>query len=196
MIKIALIRHSRTKGNVEKRYIGSTDEELCTEGIELIKAKTFPLVEALYCSPLSRCIQTAKLIYKEKEPFIYDNLKECNFGLFENKNYKELKGDINYQKWMDSKGSLPFPNGESPEMFKIRCIQAFDEIIRDIIQNNIKSSAAIVHGGTIMAILDEYSSPHQDFFHWQVENCEGFLIEINEEEWGKGDKKVTIMERI
>ena len=54
----------------------------------------------------------------------------------------------------------------------------------------------IVHGGTIMAILDEYSSPHEDFFHWQVNNCEGFIIEINKNLWKKGDKKVTVMELI
>ena len=42
MIKIALIRHSKTKGNIEKRYIGSTDESLCKEGIDLINQNPFP----------------------------------------------------------------------------------------------------------------------------------------------------------
>lgn len=196
MIKIALIRHSITKGNLEKRYIGITDEVLCEVGIDLIKSKSFPLVEAVYCSPLVRCVETAKLIYKDIEPIIYKDLRECNFGLFENKNYKELEGNIHYQKWIDSNGTLDFPEGESTEEFKKRCVQAFDEIINDIFQRNIKSSAMIVHGGTIMAILDEYSSPHKDYFHWQVKNCEGFIIEIDKNLWRKGDKKVTMMELI
>ena len=196
MIKIALIRHSITKGNLEKRYIGTTDESLCKVGIDLIKSKSFPLVEAVYCSPLARCVETAKLIYKDIEPIIYKELRECNFGLFENKNYKELEGNIHYQNWIDSNGTLNFPEGESPEEFKNRCVKTFDEIIKDILQKNIKSIAMIVHGGTIMAILDEYSSPHKDFYHWQVNNCEGFIIEIDKNLWRKGDKKVTLKELI
>ena len=196
MIKITLIRHSITKGNLEKRYIGTTDESLCKLGIDLIKSKSFPLVEAVYCSPLVRCVETAKLIYKDIEPIIYKNLRECNFGLFENKNYIELEGNIQYQKWIDSNGTLKFPDGESPEEFKNRSVKTFDEIIKDILKKNIKSSAMIVHGGTIMAILDKYSYPHKGFYHWQVNNCEGFIIEIDEILWRKGDKKVTVMELI
>lgn len=196
MIKIALIRHSKTKGNLEKRYIGSTDEVLCREGIDLIKSKSFPLAKAVYCSPLARCVETSKLIYNDIEPIIYKDLRECNFGLFENKNYKDLEGNIHYQNWIDSKGTLSFPKGESPEEFKNRCVHEFNEIINDIFQKNVESSALIVHGGTIMAILDEYSSPHKDFYHWQVNNCEGFIIEINKNLWKKGDKKVTVMELI
>ena len=30
-MKIVLIRHGATKGNLEKRYIGRTDEDLCGE---------------------------------------------------------------------------------------------------------------------------------------------------------------------
>ncbi|HEY5524967.1 MAG TPA: histidine phosphatase family protein [Clostridium sp.] len=196
MIKIALIRHSKTKGNLEKRYIGSTDESLCQVGIDLIKSKAFPLAKVVYCSPLARCVETSKLIYNDIEPIIYKDLRECNFGLFENKNYKELEGNIHYQKWIDSNGTLNFPNGEKPEAFQNRCVNIFDEIINDILKKNVEFSAMIVHGGTIMAILDKYSSPHEDFFHWQVNNCEGFIIEINKNLWKKGDKKVTVLELI
>ena len=37
---IYFIRHGATAGNLEKRYIGRTDEELCTEGIERLKDLT------------------------------------------------------------------------------------------------------------------------------------------------------------
>ena len=36
-MKIVLIRHGATKGNLEKRYIGRTDEDLCGEGIKKLK---------------------------------------------------------------------------------------------------------------------------------------------------------------
>ena len=31
-MKIYLIRHGETKGNLKKKYIGRTDEKLCSEG--------------------------------------------------------------------------------------------------------------------------------------------------------------------
>ena len=38
-MRIYLIRHSMTKGNKEKRYIGTTDESLCLEGIQLLEER-------------------------------------------------------------------------------------------------------------------------------------------------------------
>lgn len=180
MIKIVLIRHSKTEGNLHGRYIGKTDEHLCDEGIELIKSKVFPEVQAVYSSPLLRCIETAKMIYKDFEPIIYDDLRECDFGDFENKNYKELDGNPDYQRWIDSNGMIPFPNGEDIKSFKIRSTKVFEEIIADIIGKNLHTSAIIAHGGTIMAILDKYSNPHKDFYNWQVKNCCGYVLEFDE----------------
>lgn len=183
MIKIILIRHSKTQGNIEGRYIGITDEHLCEEGIELLKSRSYPEVESVYCSPLLRCIETAQIIYKDLGYKIYNDLRECSFGDFENKNYEELKNNEYYQKWIDSNGTLPFPNGEGTDKFKNRCISAFDNIVEDIIENNLKTSAIIVHGGTIMSILDKYSFPHESFYNWQIKNGEGYSVEIDEEMW-------------
>lgn len=190
MIRIALIRHSKTLGNTYGRYIGKTDEHLCNEGIELIKTKDFPVVEAVYSSPLLRCIETSKLIYPHLEPYIVDDLRECDFGDFENKNYKELEGNIDYQKWIDSNGKLPFPNGEDSEEFRKRSINAFDEVVNDAVKKNINYLALVIHGGTIMSVLDKYSYPHKDFYNWQVKNCCGYIIELGE------DKKAKIIELI
>lgn len=193
MIKIALIRHSKTEGNLKGRYIGKTDEHLCEEGIKLAKSKKFPQVSHIYLSPLKRCIETADIIYKELNPIIIDELRECDFGDFENKNYKDLSGNMDYQKWIDSNGSIPFPNGENPEEFKKRSIIGFDKVVEDIIENKINDAAIIAHGGTIMSILDKYSCPNKDFYCWQVGNCCGYIIEINDKLWIKGDKKVKVL---
>ena len=38
-----LIRHGKTRGNLEGRYIGCrSDENLCAEGIEELKQGTYP----------------------------------------------------------------------------------------------------------------------------------------------------------
>ena len=52
-MRIYLIRHSMTKGNKEKRYIGTTDESLCLEGIQLLEERKgmYPEVTYVYVSP-------------------------------------------------------------------------------------------------------------------------------------------------
>lgn len=193
MVKIALIRHSKTEGNLRGRYIGRTDEHLCNEGVYLARCKTFTQVSHIYSSPLKRCIETAEIIYSGLKPLIIDELKECDFGDFENKNYKELAGNDDYQKWIDSNGILPFPNGENTEEFKKRSTRGFDKVVQHMIDNNVCEAAAVVHGGTIMSILDKYSYPNKEFYCWQVKNCCGYLIEINKDMWIKKDKKIKVL---
>ena len=45
---IVLLRHSITAGNLVGRYIGTTDESLCPEGIQLLKTKKMPKAELVY----------------------------------------------------------------------------------------------------------------------------------------------------
>lgn len=195
MINITFIRHLKTKGNKEKRYIGKTDEHLIKEEIKKINVNNYPKAEKVYSSPLKRCIETSKYIYGELEPVIYENLKECDFGDFENKNYKELSKNKDYQKWIDSNGKLPFPNGESHEAFKERCIKAFEEIIKDAVNSKEKSIALVVHGGTIMAILERFAVPKKDFYKYQVENGGGFITELDEKNWNLV-KEIKVVKKI
>lgn len=65
---------------------------------------------------------------------IIEELAECDFGEFENKNYKELDGNANYQAWIDSNGTLPFPGGESREEFKRRNLSGFERAIAGCIR--------------------------------------------------------------
>ena len=59
-----LIRHGKTRGNLEGRYVGCrTDEPLSPEGIEELKQRSYPRAEWVYVSPMSRCIETAEILY-------------------------------------------------------------------------------------------------------------------------------------
>lgn len=61
--KVHFIRHGMTQGNLEGKYIGSTDLPVCPEGyrqLDDLKAHyEYPKVEAVYSSPMLRCRQTA-----------------------------------------------------------------------------------------------------------------------------------------
>ncbi len=179
MIKVVLIRHGKTIGNLNKAYIGKTDEPLCDEYIDDILKKEYPMVEKVFSSPLIRCIETAKHIYKDSKPQIINALRECDFGDFEGKNYEQLKGNSHYQKWLDSNGKDAFPNGEDGLEFRKRCQNGLEDIIKQCAKSELSEIAVVCHGGTIMAILDKYSFPHRDFYNWQVDNLCGFTFEYN-----------------
>ena len=86
MIKIALIRHGKTYGNTFGRYIGVTDEPLCEEGIQQLSNRTMDTVELVFVSPMTRCIQSAQLLYPYARRIQIPEFRECNFGDFENEN--------------------------------------------------------------------------------------------------------------
>lgn len=180
MLKIVMIRHFATQGNLQKRYVGSTDEPLCEEGKEICNKIIYPNVDAVFASPMKRCLETARLIYPGHQPVIYEGWKECNFGDFENKNHKELEDNPEYQVWVDSGGTLPFPNGEDPSEFKLRCVKTFEKMVETSICSGYRTVAMVVHGGTIMSVLEKYSETQEDYFHWQTDNGMGYIGEIVE----------------
>ena len=182
MREIILIRHGKTFGNTLGRYIGITDEELCPEGREELAAlrecgqyrSICP--DLVYVSPLRRCRQTAEILFPGVPQEICRNLRECDFGEFENKNYKELSGNPAYQAWVDSGGTLPFPGGESREAFQERCRVEFARVLRALKRQAGSNAVFVVHGGTIMSILSAYApqGAADPFYRWQVKNGEGW----------------------
>lgn len=175
-MQIYLIRHGSTAGNLEQRYVGSTDEALTEEAVQELRAlrAQYPAPDLVFASPMKRCVQTARILFPELEPQEEEDLRECAFGDFEYKNCQELCGDKRYQAWIDSGGALAFPGGESREAFAERSCAAFVSCCRLAQERHCGSAAFVVHGGTIMAILDRYSRPHRDYYDWQIGNARGF----------------------
>ena len=186
-MRIDLIRHGKTAGNLERRYIGRTDEPLAEEGVAELRKIAYPPCGILITSPMKRCIQTAEIIFPDAEPLIVDELRECDFGDFEGRNFTELSDDVRYGQWIDSGGEAPFPNGESPAGFRERCVRGFLNGIRSVPEGN--SATFVVHGGTIMAILDRLAEPHRSYFEWQTDNGHGYTAEFDGE-------YITVTEKI
>lgn len=180
MLRLVLLRHFATLGNLQKRYIGTTDEPLCKEGRKGLGQISYPKVDTVLTSPLLRCRETARLIYPQIKPIICEGFRECNFGEFENKNYMELTNNPKYQAWLDSNGTLPFPNGEGVDEFKQRTLLEFQNRMEFCNVNGYTSVALVVHGGTIMSILENYADPKEQFYHWQVKNGCGYSTDYEE----------------
>lgn len=175
-IRVCLIRHGSTAGNLEHRYVSTTDESLTEAAAETLRRQSsaYPEADLVFTSPLKRCIETAAILFPGIPSESVEGLAECRFGAFEYKNYQELQGDDRYQAWLDSAGTLPFPGGESRDAFIERCCGAFLSCCRLAVRRGCRSAAFVVHGGTIMAVLDRLSDPNRSYFDWQVKNGEGF----------------------
>ena len=171
-MKWVLIRHGKTQGNLEGRYLGGrTDEPLCAQGAAELKEKRYPPVGRVFASPMKRCLETAALLYPGMKVEIIEDFRECDFGDFENKNYAELNGRADYQAWIDSNGEMPFPHGESRAAFARRCLRAFEAI-----RSQTEDCALIAHGGTVMAIMEQYAHPAGSYYDFQAKNGAGFLL--------------------
>lgn len=176
-MSVILIRHGKTEGNLRHAYIGSrTDEPLCAQGIAEIIEGEYPPAERVFVSPMTRCIETARLIYPDVPQTIINDFRECDFGDFEGKTYDELNGLDSYQTWINSCGEMPFPGGESKAAFSDRCVAAFDALTCLFERG---SAAFIVHGGTIMAIMEKYAVPHHGYYDYQIGNGNGYILERN-----------------
>lgn len=190
-----LIRHGITQGNIEKRYIGAkTNEPLCKEKIPvLLEAKKameeneklvgLRLWDKVYVSPMLRCKQTAEILFPSNEQRIVEDLREIDFGDFENKNYEELKEKESYQSWLASGGRMAFLNGEAREDFIARSYRAFAMALKQTLEDCLtlqpKDVAQtvvpfVIHGGNIMAILSQLTGA--DYYDYQLACTEAYLI--------------------
>ncbi len=194
-ITVCLIRHGKTAGNMQHRYVGRTDEPLCEDGIRQIceqkqiygwqfstKGGGFPL-NKVYMSPMLRCRQTAELLFPGIEQESIEDFREMDFGAFEYKNYEELNGDARYQAFIDSGGQTDFPEAETQAHFRERVIRAFAQCVEHMLSHQPRTDADraytfVVHGGTVMAILDAYARPHRPYFDWQIPAGTGYRCEL------------------
>ena len=94
-MQILWIRHGQTQGNVERRYVGRTDEGLTADAKEKLKMRKQQGIgfeaDLIYVSPMIRCRDTADLLFPEQRKVPWDGLQETDFGDFEYKNY-----DVNF----------------------------------------------------------------------------------------------------
>ena len=205
-VKITWIRHGMTRANEEHRYLGKTDEPLSEKGIRFLQEKKkksfFNAPEFLYASPMKRCVQTAEILFRRK-PVLIPEWKEMDFGQFEGKNYEELKDNPDYQKWIDSKWNTAISRWRAKRAVYQRSMEGFDWMMSDILiksekntriqngtetqdlKNNCETEipvVAVVHGGTIMAVLSSLTGG--EYFDFQVKNGEGYETVL---EWIQAD---------
>ena len=196
-MELIFIRHGKTQGNLEGRYVGRTDEPILPESRrEILSRKMkneYPPADIVFTSPMLRCIETARIIYPGQKLIEIPDFCECDFGEFEMKSYEELNGRADYQAWIDGGGKDPFPGGESMEMVRKRSMRGFYRAMElifgesdlmmeplpagsDPVMGSVNSAAFVVHGGTIMSILSTICGG--EFYDYQTGNGEYVTVTV------------------
>lgn len=198
--QIHLIRHAVTQGNLDGQYIGHTDIDATEAGLLQVDALKeeyggYPEVDAIFCSPLKRCLQTAKRIYPEKDPIVLEGLSEYDFGEFEGKTADELKDEEAFQVWLaGTKPELPLPFGESQLDFNKRVCETFLKIVNGILHAGVRSTAVVTHGGVIMALMAAFAIPEAPMHEWLTPNACGYTLRIDPSIWSRTGKLEAIAE--
>lgn len=183
-MEIYLIRHGKTKYNAEGRFIGTTDLALIEAGrkeiIELWKDKA-PNIEALYSSPLKRCLETAEIIFPNRKPKVINNLHEMSFGAFEGHTEEYLQKQPEYQEFIKNMATFQIPQGESGISFMKRVKQGFLEAVSDMEDGGLKRGAIVAHGGVIMSLLALFCKESSEIMHYWLSNGGYYLINFDRE---------------
>ncbi|MCI5801334.1 MAG: histidine phosphatase family protein [Oscillospiraceae bacterium] len=185
--KIHLIHHGAVDENLNGLYIGRLDPPLGASGraklVRLRKEYSYPEVQKVYTGPLSRCRETAELLYPDRWTQTEEALNECDFGEFTGKSIVELKEDPRFLQWMKGGFSVAPPGGESGEALLSRTVSGLDAIFRDMMRQKISSAAAVTHGGVIMSLLSACGFPKREMKEWLTGPGRGFTLLFTPELW-------------
>jgi alpha-ribazole phosphatase len=173
-MKVYLLRHGETEGNIKGAFFGVSETPLSQKGIlqaknahNKVKDLTF---DKVLVSPLSRAQETSRYAgFSQYE--VIEDLVEMNFGTFEGLTYKEIEASHKEETalWIKEGYDYVFPNGESLEGFYKRVIGTYKNILKDYRGKNV---LIVAHGGVIRSILaHEISENFQHYWKYRVDNC-------------------------
>ncbi len=160
-MKIFLIRHGETTGDIEDRYGGAYDDHLTERGRSQLAKTAESLrgsgIEIIFHSPLIRARESAEIIQAEIGCAlqVVDGLKERHYGILGGLTKSEA-----LQKYPEvveaHKDPLNTdPEGESYVDFNGRVIASYQSIITE----PYKTIVILAHGGSLKRILDFLGEP-------------------------------------
>ena len=161
MIRFSLIRHARTRWNLDKKLQGRKDLPLCTQGEEDARTWAKKLVglsfDLILSSPLTRARQTAEIISLGLGlEIIYDeDLAEQDFGRWEGVRIRDLRkscpGELSRQESLGWK--FRPPEGEDRTEVLTRGRRALDRAAKQfkgrnllVVTHNTMIKCLVYHG--------------------------------------------------
>lgn len=159
-MKIYLLRHGETTGDVEGRYGGDYDDPLTEKGRkqseELAEKLRGKGIEIIYHSPKTRAAETAQIIGKKlglRLQAIEDLRERNNYGVLTGLTRNEAKQEFpeEVKKLLTGKLEHDIKDSEDYKSFKERVMKAFKKIT----SNKYSTTAIVTHGGPIRCVYRE-----------------------------------------
>jgi len=156
--RIYLVRHGATQLTAEDRFAGSAGVELSEEGrwqaARLGERLARERVSAIYASPLSRTMDTARIIAGVcgGDPIAADGLREISHGRWEGLTRSEVEQQFagEYAAWEEDPFTFAPEGGESGVAVLARVLP----VIRSIVKRHQEERVLVVsHKATIRILL-------------------------------------------
>lgn len=156
--RLYLVRHGATRLTAEDRFSGADGADLSEEGRRqaglLGERLSGEELGAVYCSPLSRTVETAQLIARScgLEPLFVDALREISHGHWEGLTRREVeeRHGAEYASWQEDPFTFAPEGGESGVAVLARALPA----IREIVTRHPGERVVVVsHKATIRIVL-------------------------------------------
>jgi broad specificity phosphatase PhoE len=156
--RIYLVRHGATQLTAEDRFAGSVGVDLSDEGRHQARRLAQRLADdricAVYCSPLSRTVETATILAEPHHlPLVHrDGLREISHGRWEGLTRAEVETRFpgEYRAWEMDPFTFAPEGGESGLAVLARALP----VIREIVVNHPEKPVLVVsHKATLRLIL-------------------------------------------
>jgi broad specificity phosphatase PhoE len=156
--RLYLVRHGSTQLTAEDRFSGDTGVDLSEEGrmqaARLAERLRPANITAVYCSPLSRTVETAHIIADGcgLVPVLIDGLREIRHGHWEGLTRQEVESRFasEYAAWEQDPFTFAPLGGESGVSVLARVLPAIREII---VRHAGEHVLAVSHKATIRILL-------------------------------------------
>lgn len=156
--RVYLVRHGATQLTAENRFSGAVGVELSEEGRAQVGRLAARLaaarIAAVYCSPLSRTVETAELLARPLRlaPAREDGLREISHGRWEGLTRREVEerfGD-EYARWEEDPFTFAPVGGESGLAVLARALP----VVRRIVADHAGQAVLVVsHKATLRLVL-------------------------------------------
>jgi broad specificity phosphatase PhoE len=156
--RLLLVRHGATGATEEDRFSGSTDAELSEQGrwqaARLGERLSPQTLAAVYSSPLSRALETARIVARHcrLEPVVREGLREIGHGHWEGMKREDVErafGD-EYAAWEADPFTFAPLGGESGLAVLARALP----VVREIVTAHAGGQVLVVsHKATLRLIL-------------------------------------------
>lgn len=156
--RLYLVRHGATQLTAEDRFSGSAGVDLSDEGrrqaLCLAKRISDDGISAVYCSPLSRTVETAAILARphRQDPVHRDGLREISHGRWEGLTRREVEARFpeEYAAWEEDPFTFAPKDGESGLGVLARALP----VVREIVVGHPGETVLVVsHKATLRLII-------------------------------------------